>query len=86
MAIDQTLFDQAAVSETHYGSKGVKYRSYDEFIRFMLWLQGQQNGGAGSPGTGRYKLATVRTRGYRSPGSTCRTDCFVRAHCHDPEP
>jgi len=90
MAIDQTLWDQAAVEETHYGSKGVKYRNPADLIRLYLamggTLPGQLPGGAGAPGTGRYKLATVRSRGYRAPGSTCRTDCFTRAHCHDPEP
>lgn len=88
MAIDKDLWAQALVEETHYGSKGVKYRSHDAAIRLYLFLQGQQDGtgGAGFPGSGRYKLATVRSRGYRAPGSTCRTDCFVRNGCHDPEP
>jgi len=61
----------SGVVSTRYGDKAVQYRTADELLRILRllgWPPQTGDAGAAVEGPSGYKLATIRTKGYRAPG------------------
>jgi len=73
--LEGELLEVALTKSIAYADKRVEYRPLDEMLRALNWAKGA-GGGAGNAGSGRYKLATCASKGWRSPpcgGGTYKT-------------